>query len=228
MNDFSENLKIVMERIHAAAQKYGRSVDSIRLMAASKTFSADDIKIAASAGLQEFGENYAQEAIQKIKTLADPKLIWHFIGPIQSNKTRLISENFNWVHSIDRIKTARRLNDARPDSSPPLNACIQINISGEKSKSGIAPQQLLDLARQISTLPNIRLRGLMAIPAVSKDTDEQRQSFKLVNQYFQSLNKENFKLDTLSMGTSNDLEAAIAEGSTMVRLGTAIFGPRHA
>ncbi len=228
MNDFSENLKIVMERIHAAAQKYGRSVDSIRLMAASKTFSADDIKIAASAGLQEFGENYAQEAIQKIKTLADPKLIWHYIGPIQSNKTRLISENFNWVHSIDRIKTARRLNDARPDSSPPLNACIQINISGEKSKSGIAPQQLLDLARQISTLPNIRLRGLMAIPAVSKDTDEQRQSFKLVNQYFQSLNKENFKLDTLSMGTSNDLEAAIAEGSTMIRLGTAIFGPRHA
>jgi len=228
MNDIGENLQITRERIQAAAQKYDRIVDSIGLMAASKTFSADDIKIAASAGLLEFGENYAQEAMQKIKALADPKLIWHFIGPIQSNKTRLIAENFNWVHSIDRFKTARRLNDARPDSSPPLNACIQINISDEKSKSGITSQQLLDLAIQISTLPNIRLRGLMAMPAVSKDTNKQRQSFKLVTECFQSLNKKNFKLDTLSMGTSNDLEAAIAEGSTMIRLGTAIFGPRHA
>ena len=226
MNNISENLQIMRKRIHTATQKYGRAVDSVRLIAVSKTFSANDIGIAASAGLQEFGENYAQEAIQKMKLLRDAGLTWHFIGPVQSNKTRLISENFNWVHSIDRLKIARRLNEARPIGNPPLNVCIQINISAETTKSGIPPEQLFDLARQISSLPNIRLRGLMVMPTFSQDLEEQRQSFKIVSQYFQSLNNENFELDTLSMGTSNDMEAAIAEGSTIIRLGTAIFGPR--
>lgn len=180
----------------------------------------------ARAGMTRFGENYLQEALEKIEALQDLSLEWHFIGPIQSNKTRPIAEHFDWVHSVDRLKLARRLSEQRPPHLPPLNICLQVNVSGEQSKSGATLEELPALAREVASLPHLRLRGLMAIPAPAEGLEAQRQPFHHMHQALQQLNAEGLELDTLSMGMSGDLEAAIAEGATLVRIGTALFGPR--
>jgi pyridoxal phosphate enzyme (YggS family) len=196
----------------------------VGLLAVSKTKPASDLREAFSAGLRDFGENYLQEALGKQTELSDLPLIWHFIGPIQSNKTRAIAENFAWVHSVDRLKIAQRLSEQRPADLPPLNVCIQVNVSGEASKSGCAPEDLPALAQAIIALPNLRLRGLMAIPEPTDDSDEQNAAFAAVRTLQDQLN---LPLDTLSMGMSHDLEAAIAQGATWVRIGTALFGARN-
>ena len=196
------------------------------LLAVSKTRPPGDIQAAFEAGLRDFGESYLREAVAKIDYLSDLPLTWHFIGPIQSNKTRPIAEHFQWVHSVDREKIARRLNDQRPAELPPLQVCLQVNISGEKSKSGCSPAQLPELARIVDALPMLSLRGLMAIPAATKDEARQREAFARLRMIFEELQADFPEMDTLSMGMSADLEAAIAEGSTLVRVGTAIFGPR--
>jgi hypothetical protein len=198
----------------------------VRLVAASKTFPAQAIREAAGAGQRDFGENYVQEALTKIEALADLALVWHFIGPIQSNKTRAIAESFHWVHSLDREKIARRLSESRPAHLPPLKVCIEVNLSGEASKSGVAPQAVAALARQVGALPRLALRGLMAIPEPTPDAQLQRRRFRILRELKDELVRSGIALDTLSMGMSADLEAAIAEGSTMVRVGTAIFGQR--
>ena len=221
-----KKLKETNTRIGQAAQQYGRSSSDIQLLAVSKTQPAESLRIAYSLGQSAFGENYLQEAIDKIEALKDCQITWHFIGGIQSNKTKTIAENFDWVHSVDRLKIARRLSDARPSYLPPLNICLQINVSNEDSKSGINLTELTDLANQASLLPNIKLRGLMTLPAASNDFDEQRANFAAIAKAFQQLKQEGLDVDTLSMGMSNDLEAAIAEGATIVRIGSAIFGPR--
>jgi pyridoxal phosphate enzyme (YggS family) len=192
----------------------------------SKTRSSADIRAAHACGLDQFGESYLQEALIKIGELDDLGLVWHFIGPIQSNKTRAIASHFHWVHSVDRVKIARRLSEQRPGHLPPLQVCLQLNISGEPSKSGVAPEQLQEFAEGVAALPRLQLRGLMAIPAPSPDRAEQRQAFASVRQAFEQLRENMPQLDTLSMGMSADLEAAVAEGATILRPGTAIFGPR--
>ncbi len=192
----------------------------------SKTRSADDIRAAHACGLNHFGENYLQEALVKIEDLGDLPLTWHYIGPLQSNKTRPIAEHFQWVHSIERAKVAQRLNDQRPEHLPPLQVCIQINLSGEASKSGASLAELPVLAREITAMPRLTLRGLMAIPAASEDPNAQREAFLQVRLALENLKKDFPTLDTLSMGMSGDLEAAIDQGSTIIRIGTAIFGPR--
>ncbi|MCP1641658.1 pyridoxal phosphate enzyme (YggS family) [Pseudomonas citronellolis] len=189
----------------------------------SKTKPAADIREAHAAGLDDFGENYLQEALGKQVELADLALTWHFIGPIQSNKTRPIAEHFHWVHSVDRLKVAERLSAQRPADLPPLNVCLQVNVSGEDSKSGCAPEELPALARAVAALPNLKLRGLMAIPEPTEDIAAQRAAFARLRELLTALN---LGLDTLSMGMSHDLEAAIAEGATWVRIGTALFGAR--
>ena len=221
-----QNLAKVRSRIRNAAVKASRNADEIELLAVSKTRNGDEILAAYKAGQKAFGENYLQEAIAKIERLSDYPLEWHFIGNIQSNKTRQIASNFDWVHGIASLKHARRLSEQRPDNLPPLQACLQINISGESSKSGIPPESALLLAQEISELPNLRLRGLMALPAPTEDHSEQRRIFNRIRELKDSISAQGIELDTLSMGMSNDLEAAIEEGATIVRIGTAIFGPR--
>ncbi len=220
------NLASLRQRIQQAEQRYQRLPGSVQLLAVSKTRPTADILTAAACGQRHFGENYVQEAVTKITSLAEQNLIWHLIGPIQSNKTRLIATHFHWVHSVDRPKIARRLSEQRPSHLPPLNICLQINISREASKSGLSLSGLHGAARQIAGLPNLRLRGLMAIPQRHTCFEQQRIPFHRLRQALRSLNDEGMELDTLSMGMSADVEAAIAEGATMVRIGTDIFGPR--
>lgn len=221
-------LQAVHTRIRAALRAAGRDSDTVRLVAVSKTFPADAIREAYAGGQRDFGENYLQEALAKMKALADLPLVWHFIGPIQSNKTRAIAENFTWAHSVDRPRIAERLAQARPPASGPLQVCIQVNVSGEQSKSGVTRDEAPRLARFIGALPQLRLRGLMAIPEPAPDAALQRARFAGLRTLRDELNAEGLQLDTLSMGMSDDLEAAIAEGATMVRVGTAIFGERTA
>ncbi|EZI28482.1 MULTISPECIES: YggS family pyridoxal phosphate-dependent enzyme [Pseudomonas] len=223
MSTIADNIGQVSQRIRAAADAVQRDANSIHLLAVSKTKPAQALREAYAAGLRDFGENYLQEALGKQAELADLPLSWHFIGPIQSNKTRAIAENFAWVHSVDRLKIAQRLSEQRPADLPPLNICIQVNVSGEASKSGCTPADLPALARAISALPRLKLRGLMAIPEPTEDRTEQDAAFAAVRDLQASLN---LPLDTLSMGMSHDLESAIAQGATWVRIGTALFGAR--
>jgi pyridoxal phosphate enzyme (YggS family) len=223
MSTIADNILQVSSRIHAATQAANRAENSVQLLAVSKTKPAQALREAYAAGLRDFGENYLQEALSKQLELADLPLIWHFIGPIQSNKTRAIAEHFAWVHSVDRLKIAQRLSEQRPADLPPLNICIQVNVSGEASKSGCTPTDLPALANAISTLPRLKLRGLMAIPEPTEDRAEQDAAFAAVQNLQASLN---LPLDTLSMGMSHDLESAIAQGATWVRIGTALFGAR--
>ena len=224
------NLDALHERITKAARAAGRDPSSVRLLAVSKAFGADAILSAAAAGQRAFGENYVQEAAAKMVSLRalrpDLAFEWHFIGPIQSNKTRAIAERFDWVQSVDRLKTAERLAEQRPANLPRLNVLLQVNVSAEASKSGTAPGELGQLATAVERLPRLRLRGLMAIPAPQVNVAQQRIVFASTNALFRQLREDGLKVDVLSMGMSDDLEAAIAEGSTMVRVGTAIFGPR--
>ena len=223
MSTIAENIAKVGARIREAAQASQRNFADIGLLAVSKTKPADAIREAHAAGVCDFGENYLQEALEKQTQLADLPLIWHFIGPIQSNKTRPIAEHFDWVHSVDRLKIAQRLSEQRPAHLPALNICLQVNISGEESKSGCSPEELTALARAVVALPNLRLRGLMAIPEPTDDVAAQHAAFARLRQLRDELA---LNLDTLSMGMSHDLEAAIAEGATWVRIGTALFGAR--
>lgn len=223
MSTIADNIAQVSSRIHAAILAANRDENSVRLLAVSKTKPAQALRDAYAAGLRDFGENYLQEALGKQLELADLPLIWHFIGPIQSNKTRAIAEHFAWVHSVDRLKIAQRLSEQRPADLPPLNICIQVNVSGEASKSGCSPADLPELASAISALPRLKLRGLMAIPEPTEDRAAQDAAFAAVKNLQASLN---LPLDTLSMGMSHDLESAIAQGATWVRIGTALFGAR--
>jgi hypothetical protein len=220
-------LMAVHERLAQAAHDCARDPNSITLLAVSKTYDHTAVRSAARHGQRHFGENYLQEALDKQKAVADPALVWHFIGPIQSNKTRGIAENFAWVHGVDRLKIAERLSDQRPDAAGPLNVCLEVNVSGEASKGGVCPDAAIALAEQVAALPRLRLRGLMAIPAPSAEPARQRAAFRQVRSLFDALNARGLGLDTLSMGMSGDFEAAIAEGATIVRIGTAIFGARH-
>ncbi|MBK3467451.1 YggS family pyridoxal phosphate-dependent enzyme [Pseudomonas sp. MF6776] len=224
MSTIADNILQVSSRIQAATAAAGRVENSVQLLAVSKTKPAEALREAHAAGLRDFGENYLQEALSKQLELADLPLIWHFIGPIQSNKTRAIAEHFEWVHSVDRLKIAQRLSEQRPADLPPLNICIQVNVSGEASKSGCTPTDLPALANAISALPRLKLRGLMAIPEPTEDRAEQDAAFAAVQRLQASLN---LPLDTLSMGMSHDLESAIAQGATWVRIGTALFGARN-
>lgn len=219
-------LQAVRARIEAAARQAGRDPASIRLLAVSKTFGAGAVRDMAACGQPAFGENYVQEAVEKIATLADLSLEWHFIGPLQSNKTRQVAECFAWVHSVDRLKIAERLAAQRPPGLPPLQVCIEVNVSGEASKGGVATAELPALAGAVATLPGLKLRGLMAIPAPTDDAAVQRAAFRRVRESFDDLRARGHALDTLSMGMSADLEAAILEGATIVRVGTALFGSR--
>lgn len=223
MSTIAGNIALVEARIRDAALAVQRDVTSVHLLAVSKTKPAAALREAYAAGLRDFGENYLQEARAKQVELADLPLSWHFIGPIQSNKTRDIAEHFAWVHSVDRLKIAQRLSEQRPADLPPLNICIQVNVSGEASKSGCTPHDLAALAAAINVLPRLKLRGLMAIPEPTDDRSEQDAAFATVRTLLQSLN---MGLDTLSMGMSHDLESAIAQGATWVRIGTALFGAR--
>lgn len=226
MTTISANLQAVLARIGDAAKKHGRAPEDVRLLAVSKTWPAPCVLAAAEAGQTAFGENYVQEGENKIREVGRPGLEWHFIGPLQSNKTRAVAESFEWVHSVDRLKIAERLSQQRPETLPPLQVCLQINISQEETKSGIAEDEVLKLAHQVAALPRLRLRGLMTIPAPSGDFELQRRPFRRLRELFEQLNRDGLALDTLSMGMSNDIEAAIAEGATLVRVGTAIFGER--
>jgi pyridoxal phosphate enzyme (YggS family) len=226
MDTIGANLQAVKARIATAARQYRRDPAGIELLAVSKTFGVDAVRAAHAAGQRAFGENYVQEAVDKITLLKGLDLEWHMIGPIQSNKTRQIAEHFDWVHSIDRLKIAERLSAARPGGLAPLQVCIQVNIGDESSKSGVAPGETLRLAREIATLPRLALRGMMAIPPAREDVLEQRSDFAQLRTLRDELIAAGLTLDTLSMGMSADLEAAIAEGATLVRIGTAIFGAR--
>lgn len=230
MENTDQRLQQLLTRIADAEQRYSRAPGLVRLLAVSKTHSAEKIRTLINAGQLYIGESYLQEALPKINQLADLTPVngiqWHFIGPIQSNKTKDIAENFNWVHTVDREKVAQRLNNQRPEDMPILNVCLQVNISGEPSKSGITIPDLPELAENIMSLPRLKLRGLMAIPARSQDFEEQRLPFRQLRLALEALNKNGMGLDTLSMGMSNDMEAAIAEGATIIRIGTALFGSR--
>lgn len=222
-----ENIFTVKQLINNYAEKYGRKIDSIHLLAVSKGQSIEKIREALNACQYHFGENYLQEALTKILTLSQEKIVWHFIGPIQRNKTRKIAEHFSWVHSVDDIDIAKRLDNQRPLHLPPLNICIQVNISMESTKSGIKVDELFTFAKTCLTFPRLRLRGLMAIPAPLENLIDQRKIFRQLFLQWQTLRDLGIDLDTLSMGMSDDFEAAIAEGSTLVRIGTAIFGKRE-
>lgn len=226
----TQNVQQVSALIAEAARGVGRDPASVLLLAVSKTFGPDAVIEAAEAGQRAFGENYLQEALDKqqsVQTLRpDLALEWHFIGPIQSNKTRPLAEHFAWAHAVDREKIARRLSEQRPPNLPPLNICLQVNVSGEDSKSGVAPTEVLALARAVTTLPGLWLRGLMAIPEPAEDVESQRKPFALLRALQQQLTEAGIPTDTLSMGMSADMDAAIAEGATIVRIGTAIFGKR--
>ena len=219
-------IRQVRERIARAAEQAGRSVDSITLLAASKAQPAELIRAAAREGLKHFGESYVQEALPKIEALRDLELTWHFIGQIQANKTRAIAGHFDWVHGVDRLRIAERLSAQRPYHAPPLNVCLQVNLGGEATKGGAAPADVPELAKVVAALPRIRLRGLMCIPPPEEDSARQRHWFAELRRLQEALNAQGAGLDTLSMGMSGDLEAAVLEGTTIVRVGTAIFGPR--
>jgi pyridoxal phosphate enzyme (YggS family) len=228
MATISHNLQLVTGRINAVCSRLDRPADSVTLLAVSKTFPAETVREAFAAGLHQFGENYVQEAIDKIAALADlrSQITWHLIGPLQSNKTRVVAEAFDWVHTIDRLKVAQRLSEQRPAHLPPLQVCVQVNTSGEASKSGVPPAEALALAREVMALPRLQLRGIMALPAPSPDVAVQRQALHEVRAVFDALRHEGLPLDTLSMGMSADMEAALEQGSTMLRVGTALFGQR--
>jgi len=221
------NIAKLLERLRLSAQKSQHGNSDILLVAVSKTRPAVEIRAAHACGLTDFGESYVQEALEKMAELQDLPLVWHFIGPIQSNKTAAIAQNFDWVHSIDRDKIARRLSDQRPDNLTPLQVCLQVNVSGEDSKSGVTFEQVPSLARTVLELPGLRLRGLMGIPAAGTDAGQQHAAFGALRRSLDALRELEPGLDTLSMGMSADLEPAIAEGATLVRVGTAIFGPRN-
>ena len=227
MTAIASNLQAVNQDIAKILGTTCRQVSEVTLLAVSKTFSAAVIRETYQAGQTAFGESYVQEALEKIDLLRDLPLQWHFIGPIQTNKTRAIAENFSWVHSVDRLKIAERLSAQRPENFPPLQVCIQVNVSGEDSKSGVMPPQLAELAQRVSRLPRLSLRGLMTIPAPTNDLADQRILFSKLREMMQELNMQGFSLDTLSMGMSHDMEAALLEGATIVRIGTAIFGVRN-
>ena len=226
MTPISANLQAVHARIAAAARAAGRDEKDVSLLAVSKTWPAEYVRLAADAGQHAFGENYVQEGVAKVAELESLGLAWHFIGPLQSNKTRPVAESFDWVHSVERMKIAERLSEQRPAGKSPLNVCLQVNVSGETSKSGCAPEEAVALAKAIAALPNLRLRGLMCIPEPAEDVEAQRRPFRQLRELYEQLRAEGLPLDTLSMGMSHDIEAAIAEGATMVRVGTAIFGER--
>lgn len=228
LDNLSARLAAVNDAIRTAAARHGRPAGAVTLLAVSKTQPAQAIRAAAAAGQYRFGENYLQEALAKMADLADLDLEWHFIGPLQSNKTRPVAEHFAWVHSVDRLKLAERLSAQRPAGLPPLNVCLQVNISAETSKSGCTPEELPALARAVAALPGLKLRGLMAIPAPAEGLEAQRLPLRRLREALEQLNAEGLGLDTLSMGMSDDLEAAIAEGATLVRVGSAIFGARPA
>jgi pyridoxal phosphate enzyme (YggS family) len=221
-----ENIRRVQERIDLSTRQCGRGVDSVTLLAVAKSQPAEIVRAAAGAGLKEFGESYVQEALGKIAAVADLGLTWHFVGNIQTNKTRQIAENFAWVHSIDRLKIAQRLAAQRPFHAPPLNVCLQVNLAAEASKGGVAAVDAPALAAAVAALPRLKLRGLMSIPEPDADPERQRRAFRQLRELLESLNADGAGLDTLSMGMSADFEAAIAEGATIVRIGTALFGAR--
>lgn len=223
----TENLDKIRNEIRNAENEFQREQDSVCLLAVSKTRSVDEIMTAYNAGQRHFGENYCQEAVEKITALPNKEIIWHFIGPIQSNKTGLIAQYFDWVHTIDRIKIARRLNESRSDGTKALNVCVQINISGEESKSGIELNTAESFIEELSQFKRLKIRGLMALPAPASTLEEQRAAFSKLKQTFSSLKENRTEFDTLSIGTTQDMRAAIAEGATIVRIGTAIFGQRN-
>ncbi|RXZ43850.1 YggS family pyridoxal phosphate-dependent enzyme [Crenobacter cavernae] len=219
-------LASVQQRLDAATAATRRPAGSVALLAVSKTFPADAVRAAHAAGVTAFGENYVQELVEKSTTLAELPLEWHFIGPLQSNKTRPVAERADWVHTVDRLKIAERLSAQRPAALPPLNVCVQVNVSGEATKSGVALEDAPALARAVAALPNLKLRGLMCIPEPTEDTARLAEQFAALRRLLETLNAEGLALDTLSMGMSADLELAIAEGATVVRVGSAIFGAR--
>ncbi len=227
MNTISFNLEQVRGRITAACRAAGRDPASVTLLAVSKTFGPEAVREAMACGQRAFGENYLQEAVDKMAQLAGAGLQWHCIGPIQSNKSRLVAEHFDWAHTVDRLKIAQRLSQQRPAHLAPLNVCLQVNIDGGANKSGVAPQEALALAREVSRLPGLALRGLMTIPEPAPDFESQRAVHQRARTLFDQLREQGLAVDTLSMGMTDDLEAAIAAGSTMVRVGSAIFGKRQ-
>jgi pyridoxal phosphate enzyme (YggS family) len=231
MSTIAQNLQVVTKTIAEAAAQAGRPADSVQLLAVSKTFGADAVLQAMQAGQRAFGENYVQEGVDKVAAVraAAPHVpvAWHFIGPIQSNKTKPIAENFDWVHTIEREKVAVRLHEQRPQELAPLQVCLQVNTSGEASKSGVQPEKAAALARAVQGLPRLKLRGLMSIPEPEEDFDKQRAAFRVLHELYQALRAEGIQLDTLSMGMSADMRAAIMEGATIVRVGSAIFGARQ-
>jgi pyridoxal phosphate enzyme (YggS family) len=222
----TENLAIISDLLASAAVEAGRLPEDVHLLAVSKRQPLTKIVEAAAAGQRDFGENTVQEGIEKVTKLAERGLCWHFIGHLQSNKTRAVAEHFDWVHSIDKLKTARRLSEQRPESLGDLNVCIQVNIDEEASKSGAAPADVVKLARAVAGLPRLRLRGLMCLPAIRESLAEQRQPFARTRELAEAVTRDGIALDTLSMGMSDDFRAAIPEGATIVRIGTAVFGPR--
>ena len=223
--DASRSLSVVRQRLAQAEVKFDRTPQSVRLLAVSKTKPVADIQAVLAAGQRDFGENYLNEALTKVEQLAGQGCVWHFIGAIQSNKTKLIAQHFDWVHCVDRLKIAQRLSDQR-EHDEALNICIQVNIDNEESKAGVSADEALQLCREVDTLPRLKLRGLMAIPRASESFEQQRASCRKLRELFEHIQHELPELDTLSVGMSGDLEAAVAEGSTMVRVGTAIFGQR--
>ena len=224
--NWSESVRATQNRISEACRAHSRSVDSVTLLAVSKGQSSAAIDSVASAGLENFGENFLQESLPKIATLTGRELTWHFIGRLQANKTRPVAENFAWVHAVDRLKIAERLSQQRPFHTPPLNVCLQLHVGGEASKGGVEAAEIASLAAAVRELPRLRLRGIMSMPPAEESVTRQREWFRETRQVFDYLNERGLALDTLSMGTSGDFEAAIAEGATMIRIGTAIFGPR--
>lgn len=227
MSSIAQSLEKIRNRVTVLERRYGRPEGSVRVLAVSKTKPPEAVREAAAAGQRDFGENHLQDALTKLEPLAELDLVWHFIGPVQSNKTRTIAARFDWVHSIEREKIARRLSEQRPAELPPLEVCLQVNVSGESTKSGVDPDQVQRLAEAVAAMPGLRLRGLMTLPRPCDDLAEQRRPFALLRGMQEKLNDRGFALDTLSMGMTGDMEAAIAEGATIVRIGTAIFGARE-
>lgn len=226
MSKIQHNLQMIGLEIARDCQHFGRDPAHVSLLAVSKRHPAEAIREAYDSGQRSFGENYVQEMLEKAELLKDLGVEWHFIGPLQSNKSKDVAATASWVHTIDRLKIARRLSEQRPNSMSPLNVCLQVNVNNEASKSGVSLGDLDDLLESVSVLPNIKVRGLMAIPQATKDLELQRQNFRLLADAQMRLNKAGYELDTLSMGMSGDMDAAIAEGATIVRIGTAIFGER--
>lgn len=223
----TENIEHIETQLALSAKRAGRDPKTVRLLAVSKKQPLSRVLEAAAAGQRDFGENFVQEGLEKMTAAGRNDLVWHFIGHLQSNKTREVAESFDWVHSIDRRKIAQRLSDQRPAELPPLNVCIQVNVDAEASKSGVSPANVADLAKAISAMPGLKLRGLMCLPAIRDSYEEQRKPFRALRLLLEDLNARGMSLDTLSMGMSDDFDAAIREGATIVRIGTAVFGPRQ-